>query len=155
MHYFFKDYVILTLCCKHLERALVYDLSNYLWWTDWIIRVVKGPVIKNQHVTWIVCWQDEVAIRLTASKSPSCHPSTDPLRNLFASQITSDDLYYNHAKHNITNRNLEQTRFARGERPNCLGADLPDRPSPLQLLWVGTRWCLARRSHRLTTEHWM
>lgn len=34
------------------------------------------------HVTWTVCWLSEVGIRLTASRSPGCRPSADPLRNL-------------------------------------------------------------------------
>lgn len=38
------------------------------------------PVLK--HVTWTVCWLSEVGNHQTASKSPGCHPSADPLRNL-------------------------------------------------------------------------
>lgn len=39
------------------------------------------------------------------------------------------------------------TRFTGGEGPHRLGADLPDRPSPLQLLRVSSGWCLARGRH--------
>lgn len=41
------------------------------------------------------------------------------------------------------------TRFTGREGPHRLGADLPNRPGPLQLLRVSSRWCLARCRHTL------
>lgn len=47
---------------------------------------------------------------------------------------------------------LRLTRFTGGQGPHRLGADLPHRPSPLQLLRVSAGWGFARGSHRLKTQ---
>lgn len=64
----------------------------------------------------------------------------------------SNQIFNTDVKRNTSYSSVALTGFAGGEGPNCLGADLPDRPCPLQLLRVGTRRCLARCGHRLTTE---
>lgn len=45
------------------------------------------------------------------------------------------------------------TRFTGREGPHRLGANLPNRPGPLQLLRVSSRWCLARCRHTLKQKN--
>lgn len=105
--------------------------------------------------TGTVCWPNEAEIHLTASRSPGCRLSADPLQNL-------------HTDHNTKNTGwkktslmseyafgedmvLRLTGFAGWKRPNCLRANLPNRPGPLQLLGVCARRGFGWSGHSFTT----